>query len=589
MLRARHTSCVLSAWGRCRIEASRLLSALLRSGVRSRRLGLLAGFVVTAQTLLQLPHAAAQSSNPVRNYAMGFLPSDPVEALAAPSAALQRGFLPERIDLSATLPPPGDQGEIGSCTAWATAYGAASYYARVQFKTTDLQLSPAYVYNQVKHDPNKICSGANLARVVEFVARRGAPLLNQYPAHRFCEPAEAAVNSASPVFRAAAYLNLAFAQYRSDGQRRIDRAVDVDLLRQELANGNPVIVGMVTTGRRLQDLPAGGIYDVQLASDPSYEHGGHALLIIGYDDERQAFRVMNSWGADWSDHGYGWISYSSAISEIEEAYVLVGAVPPPRPQLAPRIGPAPGPVHSEKGPVVGTNSCSAVAWQRTEIGVRLIGFAENLADREAILRLAPEFATRSGLSPSSLLPPDIAITPWPQCEALLTFGPLAAVTDRPKLATLDRQLSYRFGQSFGFTIETPDYPSFVYLIYLQADGKAVNLLPRNGPVRQQTGPRTVLRLGEPGSQGPHFRASDPSGYEVAVAIAARSPISELEELEREGGRYYKAGFDGRSATPGDAPDRRVLSAVRDAMHARPLPGEPSREISAAILLLRIGE
>ena len=36
---------------------------------------------------------------------------------------------------------------------------------------------------------------------------------------------------------------------------------------------------------------------------------GHAVLIVGYDDEKDAFKIVNSWGSDWGDEGYGWVSY----------------------------------------------------------------------------------------------------------------------------------------------------------------------------------------------------------------------------------------------------------------------------------------
>ncbi|HUX59814.1 MAG TPA: C1 family peptidase, partial [Ignavibacteriaceae bacterium] len=37
--------------------------------------------------------------------------------------------------------------------------------------------------------------------------------------------------------------------------------------------------------------------------------GGHAMLIIGYDDNKKAFKVANSWGLSWGKKGYGWIGY----------------------------------------------------------------------------------------------------------------------------------------------------------------------------------------------------------------------------------------------------------------------------------------
>lgn len=41
--------------------------------------------------------------------------------------------------------------------------------------------------------------------------------------------------------------------------------------------------------------------------------GAHEFRIIGWDDFRQAWRIMNSW-LNWSDGGYGWISYAQAAA-----------------------------------------------------------------------------------------------------------------------------------------------------------------------------------------------------------------------------------------------------------------------------------
>ena len=31
--------------------------------------------------------------------------------------------------------------------------------------------------------------------------------------------------------------------------------------------------------------------------------GGHAVLIVGFDDNRQKFKVRNSWGTSWGASG----------------------------------------------------------------------------------------------------------------------------------------------------------------------------------------------------------------------------------------------------------------------------------------------
>ena len=35
----------------------------------------------------------------------------------------------------------------------------------------------------------------------------------------------------------------------------------------------------------------------------------HAVVICGYDDAKNAYLIMNSWGTTWCDAGYGWIDY----------------------------------------------------------------------------------------------------------------------------------------------------------------------------------------------------------------------------------------------------------------------------------------
>ena len=37
--------------------------------------------------------------------------------------------------------------------------------------------------------------------------------------------------------------------------------------------------------------------------------GGHAVLLVGFDDAKQAFKVKNSWGTGWGENGYFWIGY----------------------------------------------------------------------------------------------------------------------------------------------------------------------------------------------------------------------------------------------------------------------------------------
>jgi C1A family cysteine protease len=42
--------------------------------------------------------------------------------------------------------------------------------------------------------------------------------------------------------------------------------------------------------------------------------GGHAVLIVGYDDAKRQFRVRNSWGPSWGLKGYFLMPYDYVVN-----------------------------------------------------------------------------------------------------------------------------------------------------------------------------------------------------------------------------------------------------------------------------------
>ena len=83
-----------------------------------------------------------------------------------------------------------------------------------------------------------------------------------------------------------------------------------DPVKDALASGLPVVFGMAVppsfpacTGRL--EAPANGEWEAA--------GGGHAMLIVGYDDLKNAFLVRNSWGTGWGIDGHVWIDYNAMM------------------------------------------------------------------------------------------------------------------------------------------------------------------------------------------------------------------------------------------------------------------------------------
>jgi hypothetical protein len=82
--------------------------------------------------------------------------------------------------------------------------------------------------------------------------------------------------------------------------------------------------------------------------------GGHAVLFAGYRhvNGKRQFLVHNSWGSDWGNNGYAYISEAMVTGFIKTAYKVTVAsttAPPPTPPAPPSPTPTPTPTPSGGG------------------------------------------------------------------------------------------------------------------------------------------------------------------------------------------------------------------------------------------------
>ncbi|MEA4912108.1 MAG: C1 family peptidase [Oscillospiraceae bacterium] len=206
--------------------------------------------------------------------------------------------LPQRVDLRAACPPVFNQGDLGSCTANA---GVA---ARMMLGDIKSMLSRLFLYYKERELEGTVAqdSGATMRSICKALHKYGVcrELFWPYIVTRFAQRPNFIADLDARGYRISAYRSF-------DSNSAQD---EIDQIRQYLAiKKQPVLAG-VTIYASFESLKTTrtGVIPVP---DPSAERelGGHALLIVGYDDAKSWFIVRNSWGKAWGDKGYGYMPY----------------------------------------------------------------------------------------------------------------------------------------------------------------------------------------------------------------------------------------------------------------------------------------
>ena len=99
---------------------------------------------------------------------------------------------------------------------------------------------------------------------------------------------------------------------------------DVQGIRQNLAQGAPVVIGMMVGGTFMSRMVGQKVWYPTQSDYSMRGFSGHAMCVIGYDDNLDggAFQLMNSWGEDWGDRGMAWVRYQDFERFTKEAYGL---------------------------------------------------------------------------------------------------------------------------------------------------------------------------------------------------------------------------------------------------------------------------
>ena len=274
--------------------------------------------------ILLLLFAAPCLCAPKPKYGLFFLKTKDYQAV--PVAELPSGTdeIPRATDLSNRFPRPGNQGKQGSCVGWAAAYALKTYQESVELDSsptiTERIFSPSYIYNQIKLS-NNCKAGAYLTDALTFLQREGAISIRAFPYdERSCnrKPTEE--------------MRRAARAYSIDDWRRVP-AIDARTFKGFIAAGFPILVS-IHTDKAFKRLRRGQVYRDH--STRYKDKFAHAVVVVGYSDDAQALKIINSWGSDWADDGFGWLAYDTIPKLVREAYISFDSKNP-QPKPAPEL------------------------------------------------------------------------------------------------------------------------------------------------------------------------------------------------------------------------------------------------------------
>lgn len=253
----------------------------------------------------------------------------PIPASSSSSAGARAS-----VDLADHLPPPGDQGDTHTCVAWAVAAvrsyqiarraGSERYPSGPSARSE--RASPQFIYDLAIDQGQPCTSGLAMPAALEVARDQGIATLSEWPLRRDCHgPVDRGAMRSARGRRASTFRKVL-------GRLRPGTAHSADALvaiKQQIAADHPVLA-VVSWPDELRDFAGGLVY----RGPNTRTVNAHALVIVGFDETRSAFKVLNSYGTDWGNGGYAMISYESMRHIALETYVVYDDADRARPRRA---------------------------------------------------------------------------------------------------------------------------------------------------------------------------------------------------------------------------------------------------------------
>jgi len=229
------------------------------------------------------------------------------------------------ISLDHLFPPIGDQGAYGTCVTWAAGYNLKTALNAIErgWSQNDLgaaanQTSPKDLWFAIPNDKKgQNCDGTFFEPALDALIAGGAANMSVSPYTNMGNCIGTSIgNSANKL-----------ANYRKIASP--EAGMTVNNLKGYLNSGRPIVFG-ARLGDRFMTWSGSGVISSDTYLNPGMQHANHAMVLTGYDNSKNAFRVRNSWGRSWGDNGSIWVDYNFFVSNFcFAAFVAQNTALPP--------------------------------------------------------------------------------------------------------------------------------------------------------------------------------------------------------------------------------------------------------------------
>ena len=202
------------------------------------------------------------------------------------------------------VPPPGTQ-LYNSCVGWAIGHGMLGYQYKVidgypDYSNLDRIFSASYIWNQLN---GGIDRGISIAKGLKLIKEQGCCKWAYMPANT---TPFAVQPSTSARANALNYKLSEFMRFKT---------INIDILKYCISKNYPIPFGASVddgfmTGKESNSFEKKQDGRLIWKQNSGANKGGHAMLLCGYDDNINAFKVLNSWGPNWGNEGFIWVDYN---------------------------------------------------------------------------------------------------------------------------------------------------------------------------------------------------------------------------------------------------------------------------------------